>query len=571
MGGSGRACKFLGIFFILILLIQGSWAAEESSEANANSNYTINDTVNGTIIGTVNGTINDTVNGTAIGIINGTLNGTVNGTISSTRSKTGPFQWVLILPVLAGYLLFLCWMCRFFDRMNFCFVVFILIMLIVLLLRLMPLYLGPDASRIIFIIVLLLLVIILLIILRPAICYEVFSKKEKKQENESNPIMPLHDMVRNFIVISVTLMWPLLFIYFYMNDIESVTFYGIENVEFPVIIAASSIGVLSYLLLSIEEIFGQLIPEYKKMSIAWSYLRRIIIAPFIALIIVYILPFSKPDDITLTDEISVFFFSFIAGFFTKPAEEWIYVGVQKFLPDASKEEFKSRAEKYDVEKSDFVTKLGLPEDLVYMLYNAKIRTIEELAGSNARTLLIKINIDTRNLGEGMWCPAKGQNDRLGSYSEQQIQLAIDKAQKSLGIDKSELVTILKMDKDLASKLYNFANIRTIEDLSTRNSTYICNRLKTCNEETAEETIKKYIDMALEYMVIGKSELVTGLGMDKDLAFKMSHFAGIKSIKDLSGKEAKEVHTSLGICKEDVSEDKIKEYIDSAKKYITNPP
>ena len=66
-------------------------------------------------------------------------------------------------------------------------------------------------------------------------------------------------------------MWPLLLIYFYREDIESVTFYGIEDVEFPIyIIAASTIGALSYLLLSIGETFSQLIPEYKKMSIAWS-------------------------------------------------------------------------------------------------------------------------------------------------------------------------------------------------------------------------------------------------------------------------------------------------------------
>ena len=114
--------------------------------------------------------------------------------------------------------------------MNFCLVVFILLILIVLLLRLIPLNLSPTAIWIIFVIVLLLLVIILLIILLPAICSEVFSKWKKG--DESNPIMNLHDIIRNFIIISATLMWPLLLLYFYKNGIESVTFYGIEDVSF---------------------------------------------------------------------------------------------------------------------------------------------------------------------------------------------------------------------------------------------------------------------------------------------------------------------------------------------------
>lgn len=583
MGGGSGACKFLGIILIFILLVQGSFAAEESNGANENSNYTINDTVNGTIIGTVNGTINgtiiDTVNNTTVnGTVVGIVNGTINGTISSTRSKPAPFEWVLILPVLAGYLLFLCWMCRFFDKMNFCFVVFILIILIALLLRLLPLNFGPTAIWILFVIVLLLLIAMVLNILFAAVCSEVFPRGENNQKNESNsgnkssktnksnPIMNLHDIVRNFIVISVTLMWPLLFIYFYMNNIESVTFFGIEEVEFPVIIAASSIGVLSYLLLSIEEIFGQLIPEYKKMSIAWSYLRRILIAPFMALIIVYILPFNKPDNTTLTDEISVFFFSFIAGFFTKPAEEWIYVGVQKFLPDASKEEFKSRAEKYDVEKSDFVTKLGLPEDLACMLYYAKIRTIEDLAGCNAKTILNKVNIDTRNLGEGMWCPVKGQNDRLGSYSEEQIQGYIDKANEHIGKGEYKLIKILKDKQELASRIYKFANIKTIEDLSTRNKTYIYNRLKTCNEEEEEDEIEEGIKRAMVYMDLAESELVTKLKMDKDLAFKLSIFASIKSIEDLKKMNVEDFYAKLdNVWKKDVSTDTIKKFVELAQK------
>ncbi|MFZ2498179.1 hypothetical protein [Methanosarcina sp.] len=485
---------------------------------------------------------------------NKNLNDTING------NNTQTFSWVILLPPFLGFLLFLCWMCRFFDRMNFCFVVFILILLILLLL---PLNSISTIIRYFF-------VIVLLFILGTIIYYEVFSKRKK--ENESNPIMNLHDIVRNYIVISAILIWPLILFYFNQNDIDNVTFNGIDNLKFPIyIITASTIGALSYLLLSIEETFGHLISEYKKISITWSYIRRILIAPFIALIGVYtlkigvnILTFQNKDVDPFSDVIFFFIFSFFAGFFTKPVEEWVYAGVQKTLPNIKKEEFNARTQ-YEVKESDFVKKLGLDEDLAYMLYNAKIRTIEELANCNIKELINKVNLDTRNLGEGMGCSVKKQIERLGSYSEQQLQKYIDKAQEYMGIDKSELVTELKMDRELTLKLYKFANIRTIEDLSTRNEKYIHSRLIVCKEEVDESTIKEHIDAAIEYMNIDKSELVTKLNMRKDLAFKLSHFAGIKYIQALSTSEIEDVYNNLGVCKEDVSKETIKEYIEAAKK------
>jgi outer membrane lipoprotein SlyB len=508
MKGAGGVCKSLVVIFILSLLIQGVCAAESidtSSSETFNStinctvigaiNDTTNETFNGTIAGTINGTVNDTVSGTVIGTINGTItdpangtaigtiNGALNGTISGTTYKIHPFQWVLIIPILVGYLIFLCWMCRFFDRMNFCFVVFILIMLIVLLLWLTPLNLSSTATWVIFVIVLLLLIIILLIILFPAVCCEVFAKRENNPgngsntTNKSNPIMNLHDITRNFIIISATLMWPLLLLYFYINDIESIMFYGIEKLEFPIyIIAASTIGALSYLLLSIEETFSQLLPEYKKIGIAWSYIRRILIAPFIALIVVYLLPFQNSTDVNSTNEKFLFLF-----------------------PAYSKEELESRTETYNVENSVFVKKLGLDEDLACMLYNAKIRTIEELAGCNAKELANKVNLDTRNLGEGIWCLVKGQSDRLGSYSEKQIQRYINKAQEYMEIDKSDFVKEqeLKMSKDQAFKLCYIASIKTIEELANCDPGKVHEILCDCPkeaEELAKREMKKYEDV-----------------------------------------------------------------------------
>lgn len=529
MRGAAVTCKFLGMVFILSLLFQGTCAAQVNNEANPNSNYTINDTVNGTIIGTVNGaingTINDSVNNTTVnGTVVGTINGTINGTITSIISKTDPIQWFLILPILAGYLLFLCWMCRFFDRMNFCFVVFILITLItVLILWVKPLNLPPTKISNFFASV---FIIIAIYVLANAVYDEMFRRRKKAvgnktdedksktdavksdpcedksnpnedksnlQENKSNPnddksnlIMDLHDIIRNFIVISAILIWPLMLLFLYIYNVEYVHFYGIEKLEFPLyIIAASMIGSLSYLLLSIEETFGHLIPEYKKLSIAWSYIRRILIAPFIALIGFYLLPFEKPTAGDPSNESFVLVFSFLAGYFTKPIEEWVYSWVQKILPDYKKEEFNERTH-YEVKESDFIKMLGCDEDLAYMLYNAKIRGIEELAICKAEDLIDKLNLDTRNFGESMGCPVKKREPALGSYTEEQIQLYICRANCYAKIcEDSELVKELDIEKNLVLKLCALAGVKTLDDL------------KNCDPKEVHKKICSFADKPQE--------------------------------------------------------------------------
>jgi hypothetical protein len=190
------------------------------------------------------------------------------------------------------------------------------------------------------------------------------------------------------------------------------------------------------------------------------------------------------------DEINdyfVFVFSFFAGFFTKTIEDRIYLWVQKYLPEGQKDEFDKRIE-YNAKESDFAKKLGCDEDLACMLYNAKIRTIEELASCNAKELVNKVNLDTRNLGEGTWCPVKGHRDRLGSYSEQQIRMYINKAQKNKGVDKLDFVKSFKMDRDLAFKLYYVANIKTIGELKNCNPEEVHKKICNC-KKVAEELAK----------------------------------------------------------------------------------
>ncbi len=493
MGRGSGVCKFLGIIFIFSLLVNGSCAAEENDETNTNLNDPINSTLIGTINGTINSTINDATNETIIGVINGTINGTI--------SNKEMFSSILLLPLFLGALIFLFWLCRFFDRMNFCFVIFLLI---ALLLELLWLHAVDLISKVVPYIIVLILISIL---------YVIYYERKKRDENnasgKSNLIMGLHDILRNFIVIFAVLIWPIVLLYFDRNRINYVTFYGIKELQFPVyIIAASFIGILSYLFLSIEETFGHLIPEYEKMSIVWSYLRRIFIAPFIAIIGFYLLnDLQNRDEFSEINDYFVFVFSFFAGVFTKTIEEWIYAWVQKLLPGAKNKEFSARI-KYEVKESDFVKKLGCDEDLAYMLYNAKIRTIEELASfnNNMGILINKVNIDTRNQGEGTNCPLNEMKNTLGSYTEEQLQLYIDRAERYTKMDEiSDLVKYLKMDRDLAFKLWLRAGIKDTDGLKNCDPKYvhkkICDYKKESQEvhdrlcECSEDIIQKFKEEA----------------------------------------------------------------------------
>ncbi len=54
----------------------------------------------------------------------------------------------------------------------------------------------------------------------------------------------------------------------------------------------------------------------------------------------------------------------------------------------------------------------------------------------------------------------------------------------------------------------------------------------------------YIDRAKTYLNIDKSELVTKLKMDRDLAFKLYYFANIKTLEDMKKCDPKEVHDKI---------------------------
>ncbi|AKB44169.1 hypothetical protein [Methanosarcina vacuolata] len=527
MGRGSGVCKFLLIIFTFSLLVQGTWAAEANNETNTNSNDTIAE-INGSINGKINGTIYNETNKTIIGTINGTVNGTVDGTVRNTQM----FSWALLLPLFFGCFLFLGWVCRYFPELTSCFVLLMLLLLLavilligstksnlvllsiplVLLLLLYELYyeikeldsknrklnfvLLLDAILLIYFIIVLsnftkyilvleyilvILVTILLIhLLLLYVAYNKYTKIEDDTKLDRNIEENFLFKARSINIIGALLIWPAILVYFYYYKIQYVTFNGIEDLKFPVyIITASLIGIISYSLLSIEQNFSYLIPEYEKLSKVWSYLRRFLIAPFIAIIgfylLIYLLHINMAGDLKDINHFFVFVFSFIVGAFTKTIEEWIYAWVQKFLPGDKKIEFESRIQN-EVKNSDFVKKLGLDEEVAYRLYNAKIRKIDELAFCNPKYLFNKFNSNIRDL-EGADLPAEK------SYLIESIRMYVKMAQEYKGMDeKSELVKELGMGRDLAFKLYYFADIRNIDDLKNCNPNDVFEKICDCKSE-----------------------------------------------------------------------------------------
>lgn len=174
------------------------------------------------------------------------------------------------------------------------------------------------------------------------------------------------------------LSWPVVLIYLRLQGKVNILLPGIltpDNVSFPVYIPVLAlIGVISYLLRSIEETFLQIIPRYKKKSIIWGYIRRITIAPYIAILGIYILlDAAKVQNIWF-----IYGFSFFTGMFTKTIEEWLYKSIQGSLPENLMQEIKER-EKYNIENSELVVRLKVDEDVANSLYENGIREVDQLA------------------------------------------------------------------------------------------------------------------------------------------------------------------------------------------------
>jgi hypothetical protein len=325
--------------------------------------------------------------------------------------ETGYDIWIFFLPIYLGFLLYVCWLCESSEKMKLTFILFLLSIFIPFL------CLMSEWSHTMFFYVSLFFLIFLTIIF---LLLYLYSSKTLpfayKWEDCSNTISKIFRLLKALLTVLTILSWSLISCYFACEGIEVVVISDISFLQFPsYIVIGVTIGVLSYIMLTIKQIFIQLLPEHKKKSLIWECTRRIIIAPYIAIMGIYLIFYLIPGELTdvfgnniKPDAHFVFLFSIFAGMFTSTIEEWIYNKFRDIL-SLNKDKLNEN-NKYDIEMSDF-TKLGMSEDLIYRLYyEANIANMQNLANSDAKNVSDKLK---------------------AQYSEKEIQQYVDLAKRDL--------------------------------------------------------------------------------------------------------------------------------------------
>ncbi|MFZ3059759.1 MAG: hypothetical protein WA102_08460 [Candidatus Methanoperedens sp.] len=345
--------------------------------------------------------------------------------------------------------------------------------------------------------------------------------------NRIYPSMP-ERYIRNFLLLLSLFSWPAILFYLLYEHKENIIL--MENLRFPVYIpAAALIGVLSYLLLSIQEVFTQVIHVYKKKSIVWGYVRRTIIAPYIAILGVYILL----DAAKIQNSWFVLLFSFFTGMFTKTIEVWLYKSIQGLLPEELRTEVTER-EKYDVENSELVVRLNIEKDVAFKLYYNDIDTVEQLAVADFEKLKNKDGI------------TKEYFDYVFGKANEQIA-EIKRLKEILNLTSSELE--LLVDKAKVYSIKDFANvdIDSIDwgmEVATEN-TKISNRFNQKQTKAREnlktlslEDLKKSRDISKEkadyFDILNLHSDIRAVGISNWTVEETQKLLGyqIKTLKDL---------------------------------------
>lgn len=327
--------------------------------------------------------------------------------------ETGYDIWIFFFPIYLGFLLYVCWLCGNSEKMKLVFILFLLSILIPFL------CLMSDWSNTMFFYVSLFFLIFLTITFM--LLYLYYRKKlpfAQKWEDCSNLVHKIFGLIKAFLTVLTILSWALVACYFACEGIETVVISDLISLEFPsYIVIGVTIGVLSYLMLTIKQMFTHLLPAHKKKSIVWECTRRIIIAPYIAIAGIYLIFYvgipGTSDYFGINknpDGHFVFLFSIFAGVFTSTIEEWIYKNIRNIL-SLNDDELNENS-KYNIEKSDFA-ELGMNEDLIYRLYyEANVANMQDLASSDAKSVLDILK---------------------ARYSEKEIQCYIDLAKHDLKV------------------------------------------------------------------------------------------------------------------------------------------
>ncbi|MCX9010552.1 MAG: hypothetical protein OIN66_05450 [Candidatus Methanoperedens sp.] len=293
---------------------------------------------------------------------------------------------------------------------------------------------------------------------------------------------------------------------------------------------AAMLGAVSSITVSkLNKIEGKL-PDQEWKSVYVGYGRRLLIAPYIAIIAL----FTITEAAGLKNPWAILFFAYFVGLYTKQIEGTLEEIGKKFLTEKQITELKKR----DLKSSEIVKRLGVSISIAEKLDSECISEVSDLMaipGTKIKDIADKTLIDEAYLSD-LKDKAKKQTD------------SIEIMRKGLGIDHDTLGRLVG------------AGIYSKEDLAQISGESLAKIAS--NSGISEEKLKSLIDDAkkqVESIEIMRKEL----GIDHDTLSRLED-AGIYSKEDLaqiSGESLAKIASNSGI-----SEEELVKLVDKA-----NPP
>lgn len=342
-------------------------------------------------------------------------------------------------------------------------------------------------------------------------------------------------LIFNLFLIMLILSWPSVLIYLLYISKENILF---GSTSFSVFIPVSAlIGILSYLLLSIEEIFCQNVPKCVKKSISWAYIRRIAIAPYIAILGIYLLPDSTRQNLG-----SLMLFSFFTGMFTKTIEEWLYKSIRGLLPEELRIRLIER-KKYSIENSELVVRLNVEEGVAYGLYDNNIKSVEQLAVAGFDTLKNQKGI-TKEYFNYIFVKANEQLVEIKRLKEilnltpPELKLLTDKAKvysikdfANVDIDSINWEAEVATENTKISNIFKQKQIKAKEFAKSEDFKLLSfedlKKLRDICENKAEGDFQEILSLHIDLKKLG----IPGWGVDDTIEIRELPITSLKQLKE----------------------------------------
>ncbi|MCK5660448.1 MAG: hypothetical protein KAH86_03745 [Methanosarcinales archaeon] len=166
--------------------------------------------------------------------------------------------------------------------------------------------------------------------------------------------------------------WVILFLGSLVKGYYTIKFFD-PGLEVPLVVPiAAFLGATSYITVSTLENKEKELPESEWINIRCAYGRRLFMAPYIAIIALFTISATMPDNNQA--QWPMVFFAYFVGLYTKAIEGTLEEIGMKFLTERQKIERHTRVLRY----SEIVTKLDVSTSVAYNLKTQKIIKICDL-------------------------------------------------------------------------------------------------------------------------------------------------------------------------------------------------